>query len=339
MKAICISGMAAMVLSLGAIPAAAQPVISAKSGTIAWVEGKVYLGDELVQSSQTKFPDVKENGVVRTEEGRAEVLLTPGVVLHLGENSSFRLITNRLVDTRLELLTGSAVVDAEEVAKDTNVTLVCKNAAVALPKAGHYRFDADPGRLKVFAGTADVKIGDRHIEVAAGKMLSLTGDVASAEKFDKNDTDSLDNWARQRGQVMALANVSAARSMSYASAGSSVGMWGWNPYFGIYTYIPGSGRFCDPFYGFCYWSPRTVYQVYYQPPAMPTNFGGGYNPGGYATMGGTSSGYSGTMAASSASAGVSSSPAASMSAGSSAASSAGAGSVGHGGGASGGHGK
>src|SRR5579863_4214883 len=139
--------------------ASAQPVISAKSGVIAKAEGKVYLADQAIEESLTKFPDIKENAVVRTEEGRTEVLLTPGTVLHLGENSSFRLITNRLIDTRLELLTGSAVLDVEEIAKDTSVTVVCKDGAIVMSKAGHYRFDAEPARIKVFAGIADVQMG------------------------------------------------------------------------------------------------------------------------------------------------------------------------------------
>ena len=49
-----------------------------------------------------------------TEEGLAEVLLPPGFTLRLGENSSIRMITNRLIDTRVELSTGSAIVDALE---------------------------------------------------------------------------------------------------------------------------------------------------------------------------------------------------------------------------------
>jgi hypothetical protein len=315
----------------------AQPVISAKAGTIAKVEGTVFLGDQAIEESLTKFPDIKENGVVHTVEGRAEVLLTPGIVLHLGENSSFRLITNRLIDTRLELVTGSAVVDAEAIAKDTNLTVVCKDGTIAISKAGHYRFDTDPARIRVFAGIVDVQIGGQHIEVTAGKMLGLSGDTASVEKFDRNDTDSLDNWARRRGEVMAMANVSAAKSLynSYSPVGSG-GMWGWNPYFGLYTFIPGSGRFCDPFYGYCYWSPSTVMQVYYQPPPAFYNNGGGggYSPS-YASMGSTSGGYSGAMA--SGSSGTSSSAGAAASTSSAGSSSAGA-SAGHGGGGGGGHG-
>lgn len=329
-------GLSAVIIALSAFSASAQSVISAKAGTIAKVEGKVFLGDQVVEDSLTKFPDIKENGVVRTEEGRAEVLLTPGTVLHLGEKSSFRLITNRLIDTRLELLTGSAVVDVEEIAKDTSLTVVCKDGTIVMSKAGHYRFDAEPARIKVFFGIADVQVGGQHIEVTAGKMVSLAGDTASVEKFDKNDTDSLDNWARRRGEIMALANVSAAKSLynSYSSVGNS-GLWGWNPYFGMYTYIPGSGRFCDPFWGYCYWSPSMVNRIYNQPPPSFYSNGGGYSNPSYNTMGSTSGGYSGAMASSSSS--MSSAPAAAASS-SSAASSSGASSAGHGSGGGGGHG-
>ncbi|HYW47025.1 MAG TPA: hypothetical protein VE959_29435 [Bryobacteraceae bacterium] len=354
MKRVLILGLAVAILALVALPAGAQPVISAKSGTISWVDGKVYLGNELVEPSLTKFPDIKENAVLRTtEEGRAEVLLTPGVVMHVGENSSFRMLTKRLIDTRLELLTGSLVVSAVEIAKDTNVTIVCKDGTVVLSKAGHFRFDAEPARIKVFAGVVDVQIGDRHQEVAAGKMLGLDGATASVEKFDKTETDSLDNWARRRDELMAMANVSAAHSMSYLSSGSGgyggygggYGVWGWNPYFGLYTFIPGSGRFCDPYYGYCYWSPYTVGRMYYNPGAYYNNNnnlgGGGRSNASYPTMGATSGGYSGTVNAASSPSFSSSAPAASASSGSSAASAASSGSAGHGSaaGGGGGHGK
>ena len=61
----------------------AQPVVSAKSGVIAYVEGKVFLRDQPVEYSVTKFPKMKENPVLRTEDGRAEVLLTPVQMISL----------------------------------------------------------------------------------------------------------------------------------------------------------------------------------------------------------------------------------------------------------------
>jgi hypothetical protein len=252
-------------IGLGTLAAPAQPVISAKSGVVAYQEGQVALDGQTLEPSATHFADVKENSVLETAEGRAEILLNPGVVLRLAENSSFRMITNRLIDTRLELVSGSAVVDAMEVAKDTSVTVVVANAAVTLPKAGIYRFDTAPAGLKVFKGSADVEMGGQFAPVATGKMLSLVDASAKPEKFDTEDTDALDRWGHRRSEYMAMANVSAARqsllsgSAFYPTAGMGPGMgcmpsWSFNMWFGMSTYIPCNGMFMDP-YGFPYYSP------------------------------------------------------------------------------------
>jgi hypothetical protein len=324
------------ILALMALPAPAQPVISAKSGVVSDVLGKVYLGDQLIEPSLTKFPDVKENAILRTAEGRAEVLLPPGVFLRLGENSSFRMITNRLIDTRIELLSGSAIIEAVELTKDTNVTVVARDATITLDKAGLYRFDMEPARVKVFKGAASVAIAGQNVAVPGGKMLPLSG-TASLEKFNTDDTDSIENWNQRRSQYVAMANLSAAKYAQTGYAGLNGNSWGWNPFYGMYTYIPLRGSACN-FYGYCYYSPSSVNQVYYQ--ASSPSGGGGFNGPSYRSMPGTSSGYSGTMASSgvSMSSGVSSS-AASVSSGSTAASSAGSSSVGHGSAGGGGRGR
>src|SRR5580658_2607237 len=209
---------------LAVLPATAQPVISAKSGLLSYVEGNVLLNDQPVEFSTTRFADVKENSIVKTEDGRAEVLLTPGVTLRMGENSSLRMIANRLVDTRVELLSGSAVVEADQIAKDTNVTVVVGQGSVALPKAGLYRFDASPAQIKVFKGDAEVEIAGQTKIVSTAHMLSLGVETASIEKFDTEDTDALDRWSHRRGSYMAMANTSAARSL--VSSGSVPSGWG-----------------------------------------------------------------------------------------------------------------
>ena len=134
------------------IPALAQPVISAKSGVVSYVIGKVMVGDQEVKPSETKITEIKENAVLRTEEGRAEVLLTLGAILRIGDNSSFKMLTNRLIDTRVELLTGTHILEVAEIQKDNNLTLVVKDATVVITKRGLYRFDVDQSRIKVFEG-------------------------------------------------------------------------------------------------------------------------------------------------------------------------------------------
>jgi hypothetical protein len=325
------------ILALAAVPASAQPIISAKSGVIAGVEGKVLINNEEVQRSDTHFPELKEGAVLHTEEGRVELMLPPGFMLRMGENGALKMLANRLVDTRVELQAGSAVVEVDQVKEDFNVSIALKDGVVTLSKVGVYRFDSDPARLKVFHGAATVEIGGQSVLVGTGKMLELAGTGASAEKFDVEQTDALDNWSRRRAEAMALANVSGAKYGNNSSGTPSGSSWSYNPYFGMYTYIPMSGRMCNPFYDLCYYSPMAAYQTFYAP-MVYNNYGGATRGGGYTQLHGSPSGTASSITASSGStsgastAGVSS---ASSTAGAGAAASAGHGSAGGGGG----HGK
>ncbi|HWB87047.1 MAG TPA: hypothetical protein VG675_23090 [Bryobacteraceae bacterium] len=299
MKPIWVAGVSMAALALSSVPALAQAVISARSGEVSYIQGQVDIDGQKVESSLTRFPQIKENSVLHTAQGRAEVLLTPGVFLRVGENSSFRLLTDRFIDTRLELLTGSAVVEADEIAKDTNLTIVVNGDAVALNKAGVYHLDTQPARIKVYSGQATVKIGEQNVEVGSGKMLNLSTEMAAVEKFDRDDTDSLDRWSKVRGGYVAMANVSSAKSLRDSGTVISTGAWQWNPWFGMVTFIPAYGRVSSP-YGYAFWSPYTVGRVFYVPPRP--NFGNwdaGARPA-YTAMPPTMSGNSGTMAVSSA---------------------------------------
>jgi hypothetical protein len=336
-----------------AIPAFAQtvPVAPSKSGMVAYFDGSVYLDEQaLTDPLVSQYPYMKENGTIRcTEQGRAEIMMNPGITVRIGEGAKLKMLTNRFIDTRVELMAGSAMVQVVEVGKDNAFTMVDGSATLSFPKAGSYHVDFSPGRVKVFSGAVSVAMAGHTVEVSAGKMLSLTGDLASIERFSKEDTDSLDRWAMERGELAATANASVAREVIYrgrnnypcftgalyavSSVDPCVGQWTWNPWYGFYTYIP-FRRYCDPWAGYCYEDPRSV-MSYYRPPviSMPSNGGGGM--GGYSSPAGTSGGYSGTAAAVSSS--VSSSPSAGT--GSSAAAATASSSVGQGSSGGGGHSK
>src|SRR5712691_7564464 len=96
---------------LAAGSAWSQSVISAHSGVIHYVEGQVSVDGKAVQPKFAEFPDVKTGQSLAAEDGRVEVLLTPGVFLRIAEASSVRMISNKLADTRVEILTGSALVE------------------------------------------------------------------------------------------------------------------------------------------------------------------------------------------------------------------------------------
>src|SRR5271157_3816774 len=102
------------ILAVAAVSASAQPIVSAKSGVVASVEGKVLINNEEVQPSVTHFPEVKEGSVLSTEDGRVELMLPPGFMLRMGENGSLKMLGNRLIDTRVELQKGSAILEVDQ---------------------------------------------------------------------------------------------------------------------------------------------------------------------------------------------------------------------------------
>ena len=291
MKPTGIALLAGALLALNATPAVAQYVVSAKSGTVNFTEGRVLLDGQSVESSLTHYPDIKEGSVLRTEDGRAEVLLTPGVTLRLGDHASFKMITNRLIDTRLELLSGQAVVEADAVAKDTSVTIVVDHAAVSLPKPGIYHFSFDPAQLKVFKGEAAVLIDSDTTLVGSGKTCPLGNTAVAEVKFNPADTDELDNWSHRRGELMAMANISGANQFNSSgglyipSAGGYYGsayMGGMVPGFGMGFGMPfmGCGGGFMPnaaLYNYGFWSYNPWYDMYTY---VPCN-GMAYSPYGY----------------------------------------------------------
>lgn len=284
------------------------PVTPSKSGMVSYIQGAVYNDDALIPDPiVAQFPYIKEGSALRTAEGRAEVVMNPGVMVRVGENSALRMITNRFIDTRVELTQGAATVQLVETEKDNSFTLVCKDATVSISKAGFYHFYAQPGSVKVFSGEVRVQMGEQTIEVSAGKMLQFDGGNASVQRFDKESTDSLDNWSGRRGELVSAANASAARNCGnggytnfqsvrtngYLSNTPCQGNWNWNPYYSMWTYIPMMNRYCDPFWGYCYYNPIGAWNYYYQPRPVYTNTGGGggvspvargtTNPGGSST--------------------------------------------------------
>ncbi len=104
-----------LLMIAAAVSLSAQSVISAHSGTIHYTEGQVTLDGTAVQPKFGEFPEVKIGQVLSAQDGRAEVLLTPGVFLRLGENSAFKMISNQLTNTRLEINSGQAMIEVGEL--------------------------------------------------------------------------------------------------------------------------------------------------------------------------------------------------------------------------------
>jgi FecR protein len=302
----------------------AQSVISTHSGVVQYLEGRAFIGDKAVDLKYGQFPDIKENQEFRTEDGRAEILLTPGVFLRLGENSSIRMLSTRLTDTRVEVLSGSAMIESTEIPKDNAVTLVYKKDSISLQKQGLYRVDTEPARFQVYEGEAVVTDPSGQLTLHGGKQTNLAG-VLMAENFNRKpeDQDALYRWSDRRASYVAQANVASASAVGGSSGGyggyggyaysggygggfggsglgyglgsglgfggfgydpAFLGGWAFNPLFGMYTYMPYSGFGYSPF-GYTYYSPTTVAYA-------PSYGGSGYAYGGHAGQGYGASGVS-----------------------------------------------
>ena len=284
-----ISAVGLAVAALASCSAYAQYVISAHSGVVQYVEGKAYINDNEIDPKFGQFPDIKEGQILRTEEGRAEVLLTPGSFLRIAENSSIKFLSNKLTDTRIEVLTGSVMVQCDDLAKDNAITVVFKGDEMALLKRGLYHIEAESARFQVYEGEATVKNQSGQLTLKPGKQTPL-GSVLVAENFDKKDTDELYRWSSQRSGYLSKANVSSAMGLQGSGSyfGTMGGSWMWNPMFGMYTYLPYRGTYWDPF-GFGYFSPYTVGNFFFFSPGYYYgNYGNGYY---YSGTGRSSVGY------------------------------------------------
>jgi len=88
-------------------------VVSAKAGGVNFIEGKVAIARKNAKSGLLLKGDNVEIGerVLTGENGKAEILLTPGSFLRLNKNSSFQFISTELEDLKLVLTHGSAIME------------------------------------------------------------------------------------------------------------------------------------------------------------------------------------------------------------------------------------
>jgi hypothetical protein len=228
-----------------ALSAEAQSVVSTRSGLIHYFEGAVYLGDQPLESRLGKFPSVPQGGELRTAYGRAEVLLTPGVFLRLGEGSAIRMASNDLADTQVELRSGAAIVDSGEPSPGTSVTIVYKDWRVHFLQKGVYRIDSDPPGLWVRQGQAEVFAGPagKAVPVGDGMNLAFAAALAPAPSSEQ-PSDTLNDWNNGRGQSIAADDAIAAQIDENPAAQTSADAFTYYPMLGMSSLgVPAPGPY------------------------------------------------------------------------------------------------
>jgi len=288
----------AVLLGLTSSLLSAQNVTAAHSGTVHYFEGAVSVDGTPIESQKGRFNTLKDQSVLSTGQGRAEILLTPGVFLRVGENSSIKLLDGRLMSTRVEFLSGTAMIESEnpEVSvKDPAVaTIIYKDYEIQVNKSGLFELVSSPSQMKVYKGQVEVSAAGNRVVVKEGHLLPFSAALVT-EKFDTKTADDLYLWARDRGAYLSAANMASARSvasnpngfLSFAGLGYSPyglggraggGSWFYNNALNMYTFLPYGGTYWSPF-GYGFFSPFSINE-YYNPGSYYWYGGGGSRNGG-----------------------------------------------------------
>ena len=249
------------------LPCAAQSVISAKSGTLHYFTGQVSIDGVDQKMKPGIFPMVKPDSILRTEVGQAEVLLTPGVFLRLNYHSAIRMVDSDLEKTRVEVMSGSVMVEADDPrlsVKNAPVSLLVGAAEIRIVKYGLVRINSEAKVIKVYRGEAEVTAETSKLLLKAGQQSALSGDLKAEKSMVRNDGDELMVWSAQRSADLSAANLLAAGTVRTARGYRSEadpswnGGWYYSSTFGFFTFVPQRGTAWNA-WGYGFYSPGTIF--------------------------------------------------------------------------------
>jgi hypothetical protein len=236
--------------------------VSAKPGAINYIEGEAFLNNDPLSDKGLRSKFLSANDVLSTDHGKAEVLLSPGVFLRLGEDSQVRMVSPSLLDTQVEVNRGEVMLEAAGLIKGNVVRVMDHGSSTIIEKNGLYRFTAgDPPTAAVLDGKVLVTFGDRKVTLKKGRETVLAENLKE-EKFDTKKDDELYAWSNVRSAYEAAASYRVSQT-AYTS-GLGVGAngfynpgWYWDNGFSSWAWLPGMGAFYSPF-GYGFYSPGLI---------------------------------------------------------------------------------
>ncbi len=260
---------ALLLASTQAATAQTQNPQPARPGSINYVEGNATIGSQTLNADSAGKVELEKNQTLNTQDGKVEILLTPGVFLRVAENSAVKMVSPDLANTEVALEGGRASVEVLDISKNNNIRIDLNDSSTQLVNKGLYEFDASQNRIMVYKGKAEVNYGSQKTILGGERQLTLNqGGKLKAQGFDtRRDEDDFFRWCALRSGYLSEASVDEAR----VEIGNGPGWYGpswygpgwyWDPYFLSYTYLPGDGIFYSPF-GWGFYSPLYVYRSPY----------------------------------------------------------------------------
>jgi hypothetical protein len=214
---------------------------------------------------------------LRTDEGRLEVILGDGSVLHVDRHTTVDLQSDallRLLEGRLLLVAGR---EAPKFRVDTPA------ASVSVQSAGEYRVSTLTGtmgseiELAVLRGWAELRVDEHVVPVRAGERSVVRGNQLPSypTAFNSATFDAFDRWSAQRRDAML--GTTSARYLppdvsTYAGTFDRQGSWSSHPQYG-YVWYPRVASSWRPYYN-GYWRPTRRWGslwVGWDPWAYPTH--------------------------------------------------------------------
>jgi hypothetical protein len=264
-------------LGAGVLGAPAFGANPARPGTVNYVEGAVFLKGKLLTAKDVGNIDLSVGQVLSTVDGRAEILLTPGIFLRLDDHSAIKMISPSITPTQVELERGRAAVEVDELYPQNDLEVADGGVNTQLVKTGYYEFIAGNPTVEVFKGMAAIEVGDGKYKVVKGHHEIALADAVRKKPVSfsiRDASDNLYNWSSLRSQYLAEANNEIAGE--YAGVAGFNPGWYWDPYMWDYTFI-GMGPYWSPF-GFGFYPPwwgGFYGRGFYGPGYYGRGFGGG----------------------------------------------------------------
>jgi hypothetical protein len=248
----------------------------AQPGMLNYSEGLVYVNGQRLDPN-ARGNELQPGQALTTQDGRAEMLLTPGIFLRLNRQSAIQMDSADLANLMLTLQKGQASIEVDQIFPENNIVIREAGASTKLDKKGIYEFDANAGLIRVFDGKAEVQVGGREKDVDGGHQFTLNDQKSHGFDKKKAEGDDFYRWASLRAAYLSEANIDAAQRYPGTSAWVGPG-WYYDPYYLAYTWVPGDGLFWSPF-GWAFYSPFAVWGAPYVGFGYGFHhFGPGYHP-------------------------------------------------------------
>jgi hypothetical protein len=245
--------------------ALAQDVISARAGFVNYKHGRILLpkGTDGKDVRQLEAGQIAGTGI-----GRLELLLVPGSFLRLDNESEIRLVSSRLTDVQVELLSGTATLEVNEIPRQAALAILWHDQTIPAEHSGVFRFEPGNDSMRIYVESGKLKLANQTVKAGNYVDLVAGGTLTAALRFNRKNIDEFDRWNQARGYQLARSSYSAANSfLGRSSAFPASSLWYWDPFGLGYTYLPYRSSVMSP-WGFYYYSPRTVY-------SHPGSAGGG----------------------------------------------------------------